>query len=117
VQKRWIWWCVQKNGNTCGPDVDWFSVAGIFEDFGGDVAERAGAGGGLLVKGVEAFWAVEDEHRNGEWTGDVHAKVEDNNVTVRVRGAVEDVLGSATSAKGERKAHSRSRWTMSQRWR
>jgi len=53
VQTRWIWWCVRKNGNTCDPDVDGFSVAGIFEDFGGDVAERAGVGGGLLVGGVD----------------------------------------------------------------
>ena len=28
-----------------------------------------------------------------------------------------DVLGSATSAKGERKAHLRSLWTMPWRWR
>ena len=34
-------------------------MAGVFEDFGGDVAERAGVGGGLLVGVVEAFCAVE----------------------------------------------------------
>jgi len=44
---------------------------------------------------------MEDEHRNGERMGDVHTKVDDDNVTVWVHGAVENVLGSATSVKGE----------------
>ena len=48
---------------------------------------------------------------------DVHAKVDDDNVTIRVLEAVEDVLGSATSAKGERKAHLRSLWMMPWQWR
>ena len=87
--------------DTCGPDVDGFSVASVFENFRGDVAERAGEGGELLIGGMGVFWAVEDEHRRGRWTGDVHSNV-------GVRGAVEDVLGSATSVKGERKAHLRS---------
>jgi len=33
---------------------------------------------------MEAFWAVEDEHRRGRWTADVHAKVNDDKVAVRV---------------------------------
>jgi len=27
---------------TCGPDVNMFSVAGVFDDFGSDVPERTG---------------------------------------------------------------------------
>ena len=85
-------------------------MAGVFEDFGGDVTERASEGGELLVGRFEAIRAVEDEHRSGEWTGDVYAKVDDDNVAVRVLEAVEDGLWSATSVKGERewRAHLRS---------
>jgi len=36
-------------------------VAGVFEDFGGDVAERAGEGGELLVGRVEELCNVKDE--------------------------------------------------------
>jgi len=43
--------CVWRT-NTCGPDVDGFSVAGVFDDFGCDVAERPGERGELLVGGV-----------------------------------------------------------------
>ena len=57
-------------------------MAGVFEDFGGDITERAGEGGELLAGRVEAFCTVEDEHRSGEWTGDVHTKVDDDNVAV-----------------------------------
>ena len=55
--------------------------------------------------------ALEDEHRSGKWTGDVHAKVDDDIVAVGDLGAVGDVLGSATSVKGERewRAHLRAR--------
>ena len=53
-------------------------VASVFENFGGDVGKGAGEGGELLVRGMEAFCAVEDEHRSEERTGDVHAKVDDN---------------------------------------
>jgi len=31
------------------------SVAGVFEDFGGDIAERAGEGGELLVRRVKTL--------------------------------------------------------------
>ena len=69
---------------------------------GGDVDERAGEEGELLVGRVEVFWAVEDEHRRGKWIGDMYSNV-------GVCRAVEDVLWSATSVKGEQKAHLRSR--------
>ena len=48
---------------------------------------------------------------------DVLAKVDDDNVVIRVLEAIEDVVGSATSVEGERKAHLRSLWTMPRRWR
>ena len=38
---------------TCGPDVDGCSVAGVFEDFGDDVAKGDGEGG--LCIGLEAL--------------------------------------------------------------
>jgi len=70
----------------------------------------------LLVERVEAFCAVEDEHRRGRWTGDVHVEVDDDNVAVRVGGAVEDVLGPVRSVDGERERKTHSR-TMPRRWR
>jgi len=66
---------------------------------------------------VEVFWAVENEHRSREQTGDVHAKVDDNNVVVRVHGVVEDILGSATLVKEEREAHLRLQRTILWQWR
>ena len=32
---------VCRSDHTCGPDVRGFAVAGVFDDFGGNVAERA----------------------------------------------------------------------------
>jgi len=43
---------------TCGPDVNMFSVAGVFDDFGSDVPERTGDRGKLFVEGVEEFGSV-----------------------------------------------------------
>jgi len=43
--------CVWRS-NTCGPDIDGFSVASAFDDFGCDVAERASERDELLVGGV-----------------------------------------------------------------
>jgi len=86
---------------------------------GGDVGKGADEGGELLVGRVEAFWVVEDEHRSDRWTGDVHAKVDDDNVTIGVRGAVENGLEPVRSVNGERewRALLRSWWTMLWRWR
>ena len=44
--------------DTCGPDVDGFSAAGVFENFEGDVVQGGGEGGELLVGRVEVFCAV-----------------------------------------------------------
>jgi len=52
---------MQRTRDTCGPDVDGFSVAGVFEDFEGDVGKGAGEGGELLVRRVEEFCTVKDE--------------------------------------------------------
>jgi len=49
--------CAEKQ-YTCGPDVDGFSVAGVLEDFGCDVAERPGERGELLVGGVKEYCSV-----------------------------------------------------------
>ena len=43
---------------TCGPDVDGFSVASAFDDFGCDVAERASERGKLLIGGVKEYCSV-----------------------------------------------------------
>ena len=50
---------------TCGPDVNRFSVAGVFDDFGSDVAKRTGERGELLVGGVEEFGSKKDEGTKG----------------------------------------------------
>jgi len=49
--------CVWRT-NTCGPDVHRFSVAGVFDDFACDVAERPGERGELLVGGVKEYSSV-----------------------------------------------------------
>jgi len=74
----------RKARDSCGPDIDGFSMAGVAENFGGNVGKGAGGGGELLVGKMEVFWAVEDKHRRGRWTGDVHARVDNDNVAVRV---------------------------------
>jgi len=89
---------------TCGPDVDGFSVPGVFDDFGSNVARRAGERGELFVEGVEEFGSIKKmkKQRGGKWMEDSHAKVDDDNVTVGVLGAVEDVFGSVTCVKKKR---------------
>jgi len=75
----------------------------VFDDFGSDVAERAGERGELLVGGVEfGFMRKMKEQRDGKWMEDSHAKVNDDDVTVGVLGAVEDVFGSMTWVKKQR---------------
>jgi len=78
-------------------------VPGVFDDFGSDVARRAGERGELLVGGVE-FGSIKKmkEQRGGKRMEDSHAKVDDDNVTVGVLGAVEDVFGSVTWVKKQR---------------
>ena len=50
--------CVWQRSNTCGPDIDGFSVGSVFYDFRCDVAKRAGERGELLVEGVKEFCSV-----------------------------------------------------------
>jgi len=96
-------WAYRSKG-TCGPDIDGFSVAGVFDDFRSDVPERTGERGELFVGGVEEFGSVQKikEQRGGKWMGDSHAKVDDDDVTVGVFGAVKDVFGSAMWVKRQR---------------
>jgi len=72
--------------------------------FGRDVARRAGERGELLVGGVEEFYSMKKmkEQRGGKWMEDSHAKVDDDNVTGGVLGAVEDVFGSVKWVKRQR---------------
>ena len=49
--------CAEKQ-YTCGPDVDGFSVAGVFDDFGCDIAERASERDELLIEGVKEYCSV-----------------------------------------------------------
>ena len=79
-----------------------FSMTGVFNDFGGSVAERAGEGGGLLVGKVGEFCFVKNEQED---QGDLHVKVDDDDVTAEVVGVVEDVLGPVKYVKRERKAN------------
>ena len=44
-----------ESGDTCPPDIHGVSVARDFNDFGGDVAERASERGELLVGKLEEF--------------------------------------------------------------
>jgi len=98
-------------------------VPGVFDDFGSDIAERAGERGELLVGRVEEFGSMKkmEEQRSGKRMEDSHAEVDDDNVTVGVLGAVEDVFGPVAWVKKQREkgnqAYLRSRWTMPWRWR
>jgi len=102
--------CVERSEVTCGPDVDGFSIASVFNDFWSDVAKRTGERGELLVGGVEEFGSMKKmkEQRGGKWMGDSHSKVDDDNVTVRVLGAVENVFGSVTRVKRQRERERKS---------
>jgi len=77
-------------------------MTGVFNDFGGSVAERAGEGGGFLVGKVGEFCFVKNEQED---QGDLHVKVDDDDVTAEVVGVVEDVLGPVKYVKRERKAN------------
>ena len=44
-----------RNKVTCRPNVDGFSVAGVFDDFGSDVPERTGERSELFAGAVEEF--------------------------------------------------------------
>ena len=67
-------------------------MAGVFDNFTCDVAERPGETGELLVGGV--LLCEKMSKRSEEMDADAHAKVSDDNVTVGVLGAVENVLES-----------------------
>jgi len=45
---------------TCRPNVDGFSVAGVFDDFGSDVPERTGERSELFAGGVEEFGLLQN---------------------------------------------------------
>jgi len=93
-----------------------FGIGGLFGEGGGvvgterRVAERTDERGELLVRGVEEFGSMKKmkEQRGEKWMGDSHAKVDDDNVTVGVLGAVEDVFGSVTWVKKQRERERKS---------
>jgi len=60
------------------------------------MAKRAGERSELFVsREGAALWKDEQKGSQGwEMDGDLHAKVDDDDVTVRVIGMVKDVLGS-----------------------
>jgi len=58
-----------------------FPIPGVFDDLGGDIAERAGDKDELLVGRVGKFFSVEGGQ---EWEMDLHAKVDYDDVTVGV---------------------------------
>ena len=47
--------CVCGSNHTCQPDVHRFSVVGVLDDFGGDMAKIAGERGELLVGTMKEF--------------------------------------------------------------
>jgi len=61
--------CVERGEVTCGPDVDGFSVPGVFNDLGSDVAERTDERGELLVGGVEEFGFKDEGIKGWEMDG------------------------------------------------
>jgi len=71
-----------------------FPIACVFDDPGGDIAERAGDKNGLLVGRVGKFFSIEGGQ---EWEIDLHAKADYDDVTVRVVEATEDVLSGLQS--------------------
>jgi len=79
------------NDYTCGSDIDGVSMASVSDDFGDDVAERTCKRGELFVGRMEEFFLCKNMNKGGV-DGDLHAKVDDDNVGVVEM--VEDVLGS-----------------------
>jgi len=66
--------------HTCGPDVRHFAVAGVFDDFGGNVAERAG-------ERMDEFRFVKRGVQG--WKMDFDAKFDDDDVTVKIVAAAQ----------------------------
>ena len=56
-----------ENDDTRPPDIHGVSVTHVFNDFGGDVAERASERGELLVGKAEEFSLWKDEQENQGW--------------------------------------------------
>ena len=102
--QREKWACVfvllvyaRGNDHTHEPDVNGVFVAGVFDDIGGDVAKRTGKRDEFLVGRMEKFCSEKRWTKGGqgrEMDGDLHAKIDDDTITVGVVGMVEDVLGS-----------------------
>ena len=110
-ESRW-WWLCRREQWACvlhvhvcrkAIPVDQISsVAGVFDDFGCDVTKRTHERGELLVGEVKEFCSVKRWTKgSGEMEEEAHAKVSNGNATLRVLGAVEDVLGSEEWVKGE----------------
>ena len=69
---------VCRSDHTCGPDVRDFAVADVLDDFGGNVAERAG-------ERMDEFRFVKRGVQG--WKTDFDAKVDD--VTVKIVAAAQ----------------------------
>jgi len=76
----------ERSSDTCGPDVDGFSAASVVEDFGGDVAERAGEEGELVGR-MEEFFSVKDEQRG--WEMDKRTHMPKSTMTMSLSGSLE----------------------------
>jgi len=57
--------CVERSKVTCGPDVDGFSVPGVSDDFGSDIAERTGER--VARQGSEKVWLYEKDEGIKGW--------------------------------------------------
>jgi len=79
-------------------------MSSVFNDFGSNIAKRASERDKLLVRGVKEFGSMKKmkEQRGRKWIGDSHAKVNNDNITIRVLGVVEDVFGSMIWVKRQR---------------
>jgi len=75
------------SNHTCAPD---FRGRYFFYDSGGNIAKRAGNRGELLVGRTQNFFLCKKMSKQDEWKW----KVDDEDVTVGVIGAMGDVLVS-----------------------
>ena len=75
--------------------VDQFLVVGVLDDFGDDITKSAGERGELVVGRIQEFSCVKRWTNESQgWEMDLHAKVDDDDITIGVVGVIADVLRS-----------------------
>ena len=84
-----------------------FPIACVFDDPGGDIAERAGDKNELLVGRVGKFFSVEGGQK---WEMGLHAKADYDDITVGEVEAIDFFQVCKVGERGGERAGGHSRW-------